>query len=216
MPAELETHALLRIADARSLEGAGELPSWVWAALRRAPWVVVRRAAAREGFIPVGVRGLRRSERLAAWLHPEAVRECLTPPELAARRAWRLAPRRGRLPALAALDRVEVIMRDRRLTGSWGPCGSVAFELASGVATVTADSDLDLMVRVDAVLPSAAAAELASALSRLTVRADVLLELPHGAVALAEYVAASVPLLLRTPDGPRLVQDLWPQPGAAP
>lgn len=211
-----ETHALLRIADARSLEGAGVLPPWAWAALRRAPWVVVRRAAMRDGLIPVGVRGSRRSERLAAWLHPEAALERLTPPELAARRAWRLAPRRARLPALAALEKVEAIMRERRLGHVWGPCGSVAFELASGVATVTADSDLDLMVRADSVLASAAAAELATALSRLAVRADVLLEMPHGAMALAEYVAASDPLLLRTTEGPRLVHDPWPQAGAAP
>ncbi|HLY52298.1 MAG TPA: malonate decarboxylase holo-ACP synthase [Steroidobacteraceae bacterium] len=215
MPAELATHTLVRIAGARSLEGAGVVPSWAWAALRRAPWVVVRRVAMRDGLIPVGVRGPRRSERLAAWLHPEAVLECLTPPELAARRAWRLLPRRGRLPALAMLEKVETIMRDRRLAGAWGPCGGVAFELASGVATVTAQSDLDLMVRADAALARAAAAELASALSRLAVRVDVLLEFPHGALALAEYGGACTPLLLRTREGPRLVHDPWPQAGAA-
>lgn len=170
----------------------------------------------RDGLIPVGIRGLRRNERLAAWLRPEAVLECLTPPELAARRAWRLLPRRARLPALAVLEKVEVIMRERRLAYLWGPCGSVAFELASGVATVTAESDLDLMVRADGTLANAAMAELATVLSRLAVRVDVLLEFPGGAVALAEYVAASAPLLLRTPDGPRLVHDPWPQPGMAP
>jgi phosphoribosyl-dephospho-CoA transferase len=215
MPAEFETHALLRIADGRALTDVDALPAWAWAALRRAPWVVVRRAGTRDGLIPVGVRGLRRSERLAAWLHRSAVRECLTPLELAARRAWHLPPRRVRLPALAALEKVESIMRDRQLAGAWGPCGSVAFELASGVATVTADSDLDLMVRAERQLSRAVAAELAAALARLAVRADVLLELPHGAVALAEYAAAPVPLVLRTPDGARLVQDPWVRSGAA-
>jgi len=216
MQAELETHTLVRIADARSLEGAGVLPSWAWATLRRAPWAVVRRVGTRDGLIPVGIRGSRRSERLAAWLRSEAVLECLTPPELAARRAWRLLPRRARLPALAALEKVEVIMRERRWAHCWGPCGSVAFELASGVATVTAQSDLDLMLRADGPLESAVAAELATALARLAVRVDVLLEFPHGAVALAEYVAASAPLLLRTSEGPRLVQDPWPQAGVTP
>lgn len=215
MQAELETHTLLRIADARSLEGAGVLPPWAWAALRRAPWAVVRRVGTRDGLIPVGIRGSRRSERLAAWLRPEAVLECLTPPELAARRAWRLLPRRARLPAFAALEKVELIMRERRLACCWGPCGSVAFELASGVATVTADSDLDLMLRAEGSLANAAALELATALARLAVRVDVLVEFPHGAVALAEYAAACAPLLLRTPAGPRLVHDPWPQAGAA-
>jgi phosphoribosyl-dephospho-CoA transferase len=215
MHLEFETHALLRIADGRALTGVDALPAWAWAALRRAPWVVVRRAGTQHDLIPVGVRGSRRSERLAAWLHSSAVLESLTPLELAARRAWHLPPRRVRLPALAALERVESIMRDRQLAGAWGPCGSVAFELASRVATVTADSDLDLMVRAERELPRPVAAELAAALARLAVRADVLLELPHGAVALAEYAAAPVPLVLRTPDGPRLVQDPWVRTGAA-
>src|SRR5579864_2094852 len=122
MEREVETHALLRILNGRSLEGA-VLPAWAWATLHRAPWVVVRRAAAREGLIPVGVRGTRRSERLAAWLHPAAVLECVRPRELAARRAWLSYARRIRVPALAALEGVESIMRAQGLSRLWGPCG---------------------------------------------------------------------------------------------
>ncbi|MGO9803751.1 MAG: malonate decarboxylase holo-ACP synthase [Steroidobacteraceae bacterium] len=216
MERELHTHALLRIANGRSLEGTAALPAWAWAALRRAPWVVVRRAGGHDGLIPVGVRGSRRSERLAAWLHSSAVLECLTPLELAARRDWLTRARRVRLPALAALEGVESVMREQGLAGAWGPCGSVAFELASGVATATAESDLDLMVQPRQPLSEAAARRLLAALERLAVRADVLLELPPGAVALAEYAAAPGPLLLRTPDGPRLVRDPWTATGAAP
>lgn len=205
----METHALLRIANGGCLEESEALPPWAWAALRRAPWVVVRRAAARDGLIPVGVRGSRRSERLAAWLHREAVLDSLTPLELAARRDWLTRVRRASLPALAALDRVASIMREHGLGGLWGPCGSVGFELASGVPTATAESDLDLMVQPLRPFAEAAAAALLASLGRLSVRSDVLLELPHGAVALAEYAGAQTPLVLRTPDGPRLVRDPW-------
>jgi|HubBroStandDraft_1064217.scaffolds.fasta_scaffold352990_1 phosphoribosyl-dephospho-CoA transferase len=205
----MQTHALLRIANGRSLQEAQALPPWAWAALRRAPWVVVRRAAARDGLIPVGVRGLRRSERHAAWLHREAVLDSLTPLELAARRDWLTGVRRASLPALAALEGVASIMREHGLGGAWGPCGSVGFELASGVATATVESDLDLMVQPHRPLADAAAAALLASLGRLAVRTDVLLELPHGAVALAEYASAAAPLILRTPDGPRLVRDPW-------
>lgn len=211
MRPEPATHALLRVADARAL--AGTIPAWAAAALARAPWVVVRRARTRDGLLPVGVRGARRTERLAAWLSPDAVLECLRPPELAARGGWRSGARAVQVPALAALEAVAGLMRRYEL--DWGPCGSVGFELASGYATATGESDLDLMVQVRAAPPRALAAGLHAALARLPVRADVLLEGPLGAVALAEYAAAGAPVMLRTVDGPRLVHDAWGASAAA-
>ena len=50
---------------------------------------------------------------------------------------------------------------------------------------------------------------LLEALEPLPVRVDVQLEVPRGAVALAEYAAARGPLVLRTVDGARLVRDPW-------
>ena len=205
MPPEPSTHALLRIAHPRAL--ATGLPAWAETALARAPWVVVRRARSRDGLIPVGVRGAARTERLAGWLPPRAVLECLTPPQLAARAGWQSMARAAHLPALAALEAVAALMRRHLL--DWGPCGSVGFELASAVVTATADSDLDLMVETGAPLPQAVAVELHAALALLPVRADVLLEGPQGAVALAEYAAARAPFMLRAPEGPRLVHDPW-------
>lgn len=208
MRPELSAHALLRITHSRALAGA--LPAWAEAALVRAPWVVVRRAASRDALIPVGVRGATRAERLAAWLHPREVLECLTPPQLAGRAGWLSG---ARVPALAALESVGALMRRHLLT--WGPCGSVGFELASATATATADSDLDLMVEAPAPLPRAVAVELHAALALLPVRVDVLLEGPRGAVALEEYAAARAPYLLRTTAGPRLVHDPWGGAAAA-
>lgn len=213
MRPELSTHALLRIAGPGALVGAGAFPAWAEAALAGAPWVVVRRARSCDGLIPVGVRGATRAERLAAWLHPRAVLECLTPPQLAARASWQGAARTAQVPALVALEAVAALMRRQLL--DWGPCGSVGFELASAVATATADSDLDLMVETRAPVPRAAAAQLHAALALLPVRADTLLEGPQGAVALEEYAAGRTPMLLRTADGARLVDDPWGTAAAA-
>lgn len=213
MPPEIETHALLRLADAHALEADGGLPAWAAASLRRAPWVVVRRARRAGGLIPVGVRGPSRGERLAAWLHPDAVLECLTPPQLAARGGWRGSAHCSGVAALAALETVAGLMRAQELV--WGPCGSVGFELASGCVTATEASDLDLMVAVEAPLPHAVAAALQARLARLPVLAEVLLEGPQGAVALAEYVSGRAPFLLRTVDGPRLADDPWGGAAAA-
>src|SRR6202030_3244747 len=165
---------LLRIAAAGVLQCDTHLPQWVVQELRRAPWVVVRRASGREGLIPVGVRGAARSMRFAAWLPPGEVRQALNPRELAARRGWRAHPRAAQVPALAALARVEDCMQRVGLASCWGPTGSVGFELASGCATATPGSDLDLMVQADAPLAGEAAAALLTELISLPVAVDVL------------------------------------------
>jgi phosphoribosyl-dephospho-CoA transferase len=215
MATEFRTHCLLRIAGAEALAGASAAPRWLASELERAPWVVVRRAAPLDGRIPVGVRGRRRAERFAAWLDPAQAREYVEPLELAARRAWRNAPRCARVAALAALAAVASIMERLRLGHAWGPVGSAGFELASGVPTATADSDLDLIVRLEAPPPAALARELLIELSRLDVETDALLETPCGAIALIEYAQARAPFLVRTAAGPRLSGDPWAGAAAA-
>jgi phosphoribosyl-dephospho-CoA transferase len=206
MPPEVTTHALLRISGADSVLWTDPPPAWALGALARAPWVVVRRACG-AGLIPVGVRGALRAQRLAAWLHPGQVLESVTPTDLAQRRAWLKSERRGLVPALAALDAVDAVLRARGI--GWGPCGSVGFELASGIPTASPASDLDVMIQAPTPLPPAVAMALLEALEPLPVRVDVQLEVPRGAVALAEYAAARGPLVLRTVDGARLVRDPW-------
>jgi phosphoribosyl-dephospho-CoA transferase len=211
----LQTHSLLRIEEARAVCGETAVPEWVAEQLTRAPWVVVRRAHRRGGLVPVGVRGDTRAQRFAGWLQPGSVRACATPQQLAARRDWcGRAPREG-LAALAVLADVESIMTRANLTARWGPAGSVAFELATGCAAVTPASDVDLVVQLDTPLPAEAAGALLGQLTQLAARADVLLETPAGGVALAEYARAHPPYLVRTADGPRLLDDPWAQAAAA-
>jgi phosphoribosyl-dephospho-CoA transferase len=133
------------------------------------------------------------------------VRLSVTPPELAALRGWRTHPRRGALPALAALDAVESIMAAAGLATQWGPGGSVGFELASGYAAVGAESDLDVVVQLHEPLLRPAARSLDERLRQLPVRIDVLLESPAGGVSLTEYADSRERVLLRTPAGPQLV-----------
>jgi phosphoribosyl-dephospho-CoA transferase len=191
-------------AIAARLVGSSGPPSWVDDSLRRAPWVVVRRAV-HDALIPVGVRGASRAQRFAAWVALVDVLRCVTPQALASERGWRRLPRCTQIPALAELDQVQEIMSAHGLDEAWGPGGSVGFELASGCATANLDSDLDLVLYLDALLPSAVARSLQTALDKLAVRADVLCETPHGAVALTEYARTPDCFMLRTLEGPRLV-----------
>jgi phosphoribosyl-dephospho-CoA transferase len=206
---QVQTHTLLRIAGAAVLTGEAAAPSWVGACLRATPWVVVRRAERSAGCIPVGVRGATRAQRCAAWLQPHDVLEAVSAPELARRRAWAGHPRAAEVPALAALEAVAVIMAAHALHEHWGPAGSVAFELASGQATASAHSDLDLVIELAAPLAATAAARLLRELGALAVRVDALLETPRGGVALAEVSRGRPPYRLRTAHGSCLTDDPW-------
>jgi phosphoribosyl-dephospho-CoA transferase len=130
----------------------------------------------------------------------------VTPENLATARGWRHSFRTHWLGALRVLDAVDELFSSLGL--AWGPTGSVGFELATGAAVAGPASDLDVVVRAPEPWSRARTRELAEDLARLPVRVDTQLDTPTGAVALTEY-ARGGQVLLRTPDGPRLVRDPW-------
>ncbi len=203
------THDLIRLCEPIALTVDASVPPWVEPALKRTPWVVVRRGHLRDGMVPVGVRGLARQERFATVLAIAEIADRLSPEELTESRHVIARRRKGEAPALAALDRVAPILASRG--HRWGPGGSVGFEIATGVATATSSSDLDLILRQDHPLRLDEAIDLHAALSEAAApaRVDVLLETPRGGVSLADLTAFPARLLVRTPDGPRLAADPW-------
>lgn len=132
-------HDLLRLSDPRDLVYRVLPPPWLHEALSLAPWVVVRRAPFKNELIPVGVRGKNRSERFAAFAHAAAVVQCVSPEDLASCQAWREA--REEIPALRALPKIHLALQALGL--SWGPVGSVGFELATAFPAANCSSDLD-------------------------------------------------------------------------
>lgn len=104
-----------------------------------------------------------------------------------------------------ALDYIEATLATSTYT--WGPIGSVGFELASGAPTVGVCSDLDLLIRMERPLDCKSARQLSLRLAEVPVRVDVQLETPSGAIALAEYARGEPSVMLRTYDGPRLVSN---------
>jgi phosphoribosyl-dephospho-CoA transferase len=211
MPADrpFGVHNLLQLRNVDDLHWEEAHPDWSSAALHRAPWVVVRRTHARSALLPVGVRGDARQQRAAAWLPIHAVEQIVTPQILARQRTWHGRPRTKLLPALLVLDAAAAILEEHGCEDLWGPGGSVGFELASGVPSVSAQSDLDLVLDAPEPLEVRDAAALFTALERLSARVDLLLETPLGAVALSEYASGQGVVLLRTPSGGRLVADPW-------
>jgi phosphoribosyl-dephospho-CoA transferase len=203
------THVLIRLREPVALAVDGPMPSWVKPVLRRAPWVVVRRGHVRDGMTPVGVRGATRSERFAAFVTAAEMADWRAPEDLTGSGHALSRKRKASVPALAALDRVAVVLM--REGYRWGPGGSVGFEIATGVATATSSSDLDLILRQDRRLELSQATDLLAALTRAAApaRIDVALETPAGGVALAEFASRPAQVLVRTPCGPRLSVDPW-------
>ena len=203
------THDLIRLREPIALTADGPAPSWVEAALRRAPWVVVRRGYVREGMVPVGVRGMARHERFAGLVALAEITDCLSPEDLTVVSRDIKSFRKDAIPALAALDRIAPLLMRRGYR--WGPGGSVGFEIATGITTATVSSDLDLILRQDRRIEPNEGAELLAALANAAApaRIDVMLETPSGCVALADLAAMPAQVLVRTPDGARLLADPW-------
>lgn len=199
---ELETHDLLEI-DQQDLISHTELPEWAMKSLEMAPFVVVRRAHAPEGQIGVGIRGKNRNERFAAFLKGNRMIRQIKPEQLTSKNLWE----NKEAAVFSALGEAGVLFRSHGL--SWGPGGSVGFELASGVETVTLESDLDLIIRAPEPLPMAIAVDIVKVLDKSTVRIDVQVETPAGGFSLLEYARDAGPLLLKTKIGPVLTRNPW-------
>lgn len=199
----MKAHDLLRVARTFS-----EAPAWAAHSLERAPFIVVRRASSLDGAIAVGIRGATRSERFGTWLDPRDVEEVLTPEAIRLRRP---AGTRATLPAFALLDAIAPLCEASRYT--WGPTGSVGFELASGCETVTPSSDLDLLIRAEERLDRMEARSIFDTLAKVarahSTRIDVQIETAEGAFSLAEFAHPGTRVLLRCADGARLVADPW-------
>jgi phosphoribosyl-dephospho-CoA transferase len=209
------THDLIRLRAPIKLADDTPVPAWVEPALGQIPWVVVRRGHIRDGMIPVGVRGLTRSHRLAAFVAVAEIADRLSPEDLTVSGRVIEQKRKDAVPALAALDRVADLLVRRGYR--WGPGGSVSFELATGIATATALSDLDLILRQDRRLEPDKATDLLAALAKAVApaRIDVMLETPSGGVPLADLASMRAQVLVRTPFGPRLSVDPWTVDAAA-
>jgi phosphoribosyl-dephospho-CoA transferase len=204
---DVKPHDLLRVKDITQLITISTEPEWVKEELTLAPYVVVRRAPIENGKIPVGIRGKSRDQRFAAFLKWNAVAEHVAPEQFVSQKAWKKSPRYHQIHALRVLDLVDEIFLSYQL--SWGPTGSVGFELASGMPTVTAKSDVDIVVRAPDFLSVETAKKIVRELSHFPVRIDPQIETPNGAISLIEYSRGENPILLRTAEGPQLIANPW-------
>lgn len=196
-------HDLVRLTPSAVARIAGDAPAWTGASLRRAPWAAVRRAHVDRG-VAIGVRGSAREERFAAVARDDEIEELLTPETLAER-----TPARSH----GAFDALQAVVREARAHSlAIGPIGAAGFELATGVAALHDESDLDVVVRaqpMDAQLQA-----FGRTVADLPVRIDVEVAFADSyGVALFEAMRGGE-LLIKTPGGPRLLPPFSPAQAA--
>jgi phosphoribosyl-dephospho-CoA transferase len=180
-------------------------PPWVQMAMNRSMWVVVRRVNTPPGTVAVGVRGTDRSQRWGGLVDVADVVLIKRPLQL---RVFLAQDSRKEVPALKALTLVERELADTDL--SWGPVGSVGFELATGDRVTTEASDLDLALFAQQRIADAIVRDLWDTLSSLPAKVDVRVETPRSGFSLKEYaLRRSAKILIRTSDGQQLVEDPW-------
>lgn len=203
--ASFKPHDLIRF-DASFLQGE-DLPDWITTMRETVTFAVIRRAEPSNGALPIGIRGSQRHQRWGGWLTPKAVVQHWTPESLVANIAHLPPERSCSVPALAGL-----LKWHERMAGSawsWGPTGSVGFELATGQAAATHNSDLDLTIRCEKPISKQDACSLLETSADLGVRCDVALETPLGAVALLEFARTKGPMAIKTPREPKLTTNPW-------
>jgi phosphoribosyl-dephospho-CoA transferase len=205
----LRPHDLLWVRAPRAVISPAPWPAWV-----DASWpLVVRRAEGQgAGLVPVGLRGPLRHQRHAAWLDEAQVSHVLAPEALARSAAWESIPGGG----FAALEALHVLAPYLDEIGlPWGPSGSAGFALATGLAVLRADSDLDLLVRAGAAPAARQVEQLKALQGRTRCRLDIQVDTGHGGFALDEWLAGRRQLLLKTARGPLLVEHPWQRPASA-
>lgn len=199
MKLELEAHDLLWGMTVDFL--AEDAPLWVKEILQRGDPVVVRRAITSVDQVAVGVRGQFRHQRYAGQMPRSAINKQLKPEALIhvdTQQFEHLAERLQTIPSIM-----------KNFSGCWGYTGSFGFELATGVKTVTQQSDIDLLIRAEQPFEKKQAIELLETFQQAGLNVDIQLQLPQGGLALKEWARNSGKVLLKRADGAVLIENPW-------
>lgn len=201
MTATLRPHDLLWLTARDALEEVTE--PWVAEIWHAGSPVVVRRDVDSSGRVPVGVRGMRREQRAAAWVKREQITRVVAPEQLIEPQSLLRSPFISQPPVQLALQ-----LAQQSFPWRWGVTGSTAYALATGIPVIHATSDLDLLIRAPQPLSAEELARWQQQLSGGLCRADTQVETPNGGFALAEWLRDGR-VMLKTNHGPRLVSDPW-------
>jgi len=199
MKLDLEAHDLLWGMTADFL--TDDAPLWVKEVLLRGDPVVVRREITPVDQVAVGVRGQLRHQRYAAQMPRSAITKQLKPEALTHVNTQQFEHLAERLQTISSIM--------KNFSGWWGYAGSFGFELATGIETVTQQSDIDLLIRAEQPFAKKQAVELLENFQQAGLNVDIQLQLPQGGMALKEWARNSGKVLLKRADGAVLIENPW-------
>lgn len=177
------------------------VPQWVIDAIGEDRPVVVRRAESHQGKVPVGIRGIQRNQRFATYINDNVITKHVQPESLIDQDLSFFPHLEQPLGAIHSV----MNLQDR----IWGYTGSVGFELATGLKTVTQNSDIDLLIRTEQPITKLDAQDLLKRLNALHLKIDIQLQTPCGGVAMREWACVTGKVLIKRNDGAFLVQNPW-------
>jgi phosphoribosyl-dephospho-CoA transferase len=205
MVGTLHVHDFVLLRTKSAVIFTGGRPACPYLNPNQRPWMAVRRGRISDGLIPVGVRGTQRHERWAGFTRSSEVLETRRPDQL---RLLFAEDSRRALKAFQTLSYLESHLVG--LNMSWGPGGSVGYELASGMPAVRDGSDLDFILFAPKNLHITKAQDLWRMISSAPGKVDALIETPFCGFSLEEFVTTSPrKILLRTSDGSILGSNPW-------
>ena len=195
---QLQAHDLLWGMTLDLLDA--DAPAWVKTVIAQGQPVVVRRAITDAKQVAIGIRGVARHERYAASMPIAAITQQLKPEQL--------SDALERFPQLMdGLQKIQELLNQAHWT--WGYTGSVGFELATGINSVSENSDIDLLIRTAEFLSKNDAQQLLQSLEHSGLKLDVQLQTPNGGVALKEWASTTGKVLLKRNHGAILVNNPW-------
>ncbi|MBP2057755.1 phosphoribosyl-dephospho-CoA transferase [Lactobacillus colini] len=202
---QVAVHDLLHVKDINKIQINGVIPEWARDMLQRSSYVIVRRGDQNQK-IPVGIRGLKKSQRLAAWIDYDNFDKIFTPIN-AVKKFQQNNNHRFELPAFKLLKKLIPIMKNYK----WGVGGSLEYELATGIHMVHQTSDVDVIMYQPNEISRQDAKNLIDKLHQISiVHADIQVVYDDIGFSLEEYAwGKNKEILVKTNAGPRLVTDPW-------
>lgn len=202
---QVAVHDLLRVKDIKKIQVEDSMPEWAEDILQLSSYVIVRRGDQSKK-IPVGIRGFKKSQRLAAWIDYDNFDSIFTPQDAVKNFQTSSNPRFS-LPAFKLLKRLLPIMKNY----NWGVGGSLEYELATGIQMVHETSDVDVIMQRPAKMTRQEAKDLVEELRQVSnAHADIQVVYNDIGFSLEEYaLSKSKNILIKTNAGPKLVEDPW-------
>lgn len=202
---QVAVHDLLRVKGIKKIQVEDSMPKWAKDILQQSSYVIVRRGDQSKK-IPVGIRGLKKSQRLAAWIDYDNFDDIFTPQD-AVEKFQKSNNPRFNLPAFKLLKQLLPIMKNY----NWGVGGSLEYELATGIQMVHETSDVDVIMKRPVEMTRKEAKNLVDKLRQVSnTHADIQVVYNDIGFSLEEYaLGKNKDILIKTNAGPKLVEDPW-------